>query len=304
MNGVLEKQHEINPQLNKLRMSPTANQMIIDTFFTQSEDKLFYRIWQSKSQKKIIIGIHGMAAHSEYYVQVADQVIQDGITLIAIDLKHHGHSSGRKGDLESFEQINVHLQEFILSIRQKYPETPMYLMGISMGGVIAINFSVKNPDLIDGLILMAPGVKTEFKLSVGEILKIPLLLLAYLFKKGKPVIKIGERSERGTRNPLRITYQEHDNLRIQVVSPRYLLGLLKWKKKAFQNAENITHPIIIFIGTEDKLVSYEGVKEYFSHITLSDKLLVELEGAYHSLFSDPAMEEIGWEKLREWIKLH
>lgn len=298
----MEKQQEINPHLNALRTNPTANQMQTDKFITHSEDKIFFRTWKSDSQRKIIIGIHGMAAHSEYYVQVADQVVQEGVTLIAIDLKHHGHSSGKKGDLESFEQISVHIQEFITSVRQKYLDTPIYLMGISMGGVIAINFSVDHPELIDGLILIAPGVKTEFKLSLGEILKIPLLLMAFLFKKGKPVIKIGERSERGTRNPLRIAYQEQDNLRIQVVSPRYLLGLVKWKKRAFQNAEKVTQPVIIFIGTEDQLVSFEGVKEFFSYLTVDDKLLVELEGAYHSLFSDPAMDEIGWEKLREWIR--
>jgi alpha-beta hydrolase superfamily lysophospholipase len=301
---------EINPILQKMRAKPVANNGFGKYFTTKSGDKLYYRVWKSDSQNKIVVGIHGMAAHSEYYIQVADQLIDKGISVYALDLKHHGYSVGIKGDLKSFKEIIDHVDQFIDTIIKENKENPVpiYLMGISMGGVITINYSVEIQDndenKIKGLILMAPGVKTKLKLSFTDILKLPFYVLVYLFKPDKLIINIAERSTVGSRNQLRLEYQNKDELRIQSVSLRYLLGLNSNKKVALKKAKNITHPVIIFQGTEDNLVSYEGVKAFFEEIPIEDKTFVELEGAYHSLYSDPAMIEEGYEKLRDWLLKH
>ncbi|TFF88429.1 MAG: alpha/beta fold hydrolase [Promethearchaeota archaeon] len=295
---------KISLYLEKMRTNPTANNGVGNYFKTKSGESLYYRIWKSKDHNKIVVGVHGMAAHSEYYIQIADQLINDGISVYALDLKHHGYSTGKKGDLESFNEVTNQVNEFIEMIKSENIDIPIYLMGISMGGVIGINYSVKFPENIDGLILMAPGVKTEFKLSILDILKLPIYLVIYLVKRSKLVIDIAERSAVGTRNPLRLEYQNKDELRITKVSLRYILGLNSYKKKAFKNASNITHPVIIFQGTEDKLVSHDGVESFFNKITIDDKNFIELEGAYHSLYSDPAMVEKGWEKLKDWILSH
>ncbi|MBD3226862.1 MAG: alpha/beta fold hydrolase [Candidatus Lokiarchaeota archaeon] len=295
---------EISPYLKKIRTNPVAKNGIGSYFETELGDNLYYRTWKSVNQSKIIIGVHGMAAHSEYYVLIADQLINSGVSIYALDLKHHGLSSGKKGDLKSFNEINLQLNEFIKMVKSKNENIQIYLMGISMGGVIAINYSVEFPESIDGLILMAPGVKTEFKLSFLDILKLPIYLIIYLVNKSKLIINIAERAAVGTRNPLRLDYQNNDELRISKVSLRYILNLNSYKKKAFKNAANVQHPLIIFQGTEDKLVSYEGVKSFFEKLPIKDKTFIELEGAYHSLYSDPSMIKEGWQELREWISSH
>lgn len=297
-----QSEDKINRFLKEMRVNPIANEWTSDKFEFTSGDYMFFRTWNAKNPKALVVGVHGMAAHSEYFIQVADQLIEQGISLIAVDLKHHGYSSGKKGDVENFEELNDQLHLFLSNVKEQYPNLPVFLMGISMGGVIAINYSVQHLDMIKGMILMAPGVKTSLKLTFSDIIKLPLLILAFLFKKGKPVINIDKRSDRATRNPIRLKYQDADTLRIKIVSTRYLIGLVKWKKKALKNAKNISTPTIIFIGTQDKLVSYEGTKDYFSTLSVEDKTLVELEGAYHSLFSDPAMvEQGGWKRLSDWI---
>jgi len=96
-----------------------------------------------------------------------------------------------------------------------------------------------------------------------------------------------------------------DDLRIKKVSIRYLFQINSWIKKAFKNASKVNHPVIIFQGTEDKLVSPKGVKELYENLTSKDKTFIELDGAYHSLYSDSAMiEQKGWKKLKEWILKH
>ncbi|MHA1798404.1 MAG: alpha/beta fold hydrolase [Candidatus Helarchaeota archaeon] len=293
------KNHQL---IEKMRTHPVANNGIGSFFTRKSGDKLFYRTWLSKETKKILIGIHGLAAHSEYYVNVADQLIEHGITVIGLDLKHHGHSTGQKGTINNFEELLTQLHEFIICISNEYKNFPIYLMGISMGGMLIINYINLFPEEISGIICMAPAVRTKLKLSFKDILKIPYLGIMNVINKHKPIIEIGARGAEGSRNPLRLEYDKVDEFRLKKVSVGYLLQVNKWVKKAFKSASKISLPILIIVGTDDHLVSIEGIKLFFGRLTVQDKTLIELEGAYHSLFSDPAMlEEGGWEKIRKWL---
>ena len=298
---------DINKYLQELRTNPIVKDAINEFFICSSGDKLFYRVWAADKSKenKIIIAIHGMGAHSEYYIQVADQLIEEGVTIYALDVKHHGHSTGRKGDLKDFKEILQHIYEFVCKVRELNSNIPIFMMGLSMGGMLTVNYSVQYPDELTGIILMAPAVSSNFKLKGSDIAKLPLLIFAFLFIKGKPIVNTEKRGGLTTRNPLREKYQNNDDYRIKKVSVRFLFNMAKWVKKAFNNAKNISHPIIIFQGTADQLVSPKGVKEFFNNIQIEDKEFVCLKDAYHSLYSDIAMEEQGgWEKLRNWLKNH
>jgi len=296
---------KINEFLQKLRINPQATKGFGGYFDCNSGDRLFFRFWPSDNPQRIVVGIHGLAGHGEYYVQVADQMISSGITTYALDLKHHGKSTGKKGDLKNFEELIEQVKEFILFLKEKHENIPIFLMGLSMGGCLTANYAELFPNTVNGIILFAPAVKTNIKLSIKDILSIPILGLVFLFAKGKPLINIKKRQGVGTRNPLRTEYDENDEYRQKKISIRYLLQVNKWVKKAFKNVEKIVDPVIIMIGTSDNLVSIDGVKEFYEKIKIKDKELIKINDAYHSLFSDPAMEEDGgWEKLREWILSH
>ncbi len=305
MNEVKEYEFEINELMQKLRINPVANNGKGKYFLCESGDKIYCRIWESSSQKKILVALHGMGAHSEYYIQVADQLIDKGISVYALDIKNHGHSTGRKGDLKDFKEVLYQIHEIITKIREANKGIPIFLIGQSMGGMLTINYSVLYPEDITGIILMAPAVKSNFNLTASDIAKFPILLFAFIFARGKPVVNIAKRATVTSRNPLRLEYQEKDELRLKELSPRFLIGMAKWLKKAFTNAENITHPTLIMQGTDDQLVSPDGVKEFFEKLTVQDKEFILLDGAYHSLYSDPAMvQQKGWDKLRNWILNH
>ncbi len=294
---------EYNSYLMEMRVNPQANNGVGQYFTTKSGDKLFYRTWESENSKKILLGIHGMAAHGEYYVQVADQLISSNITTYALDLKHHGKSTGKKGDLKDFKILIEQVNEFILFLKEKHENQPIFLMGLSMGGCIGANYGILYPNIINGLILMAPAVKRSYKVSFLDILRVLGLVFSYIFIRGKPVVDIAKRNKGlGTRNPLRTKYDENDEYRIKKVSIRYLLQIGKWVKKAFKNASKISYPVLILQGTKDELVSPAGVKEFFNNLTINDKKFIELEGAYHCLYSDPAMVDLGgWDAIRDWI---
>ncbi len=296
---------ELNEYLQKMRTNPVANNGTGQYFTTKSGDKLYNRAWLSDNTKRIIVGIHGFAAHGEYYVQVADQMISSGISTYSLDLKHHGRSSGARGHVESLQELINQINEFILCLKNIHENVPIFLMGLSMGGCITANYTLMFPGSVSGIILMAPAVKRSLKLTANDILSLPVMAFRYLFQKRKPIVDITKRQGVGTRNPLRSQYDENDEYRMKTVSLNYLLQVNKFVKKAFKGASKIICPVLIMQGTDDQLVSRDGVREFFNNLTVKDKKLIVLDGAYHCLYSDPAMvERGGWEELRNWILSH
>ncbi len=288
-----------------MRSHPNAPPAREDYFQCASGDRFFYRVWAPNIPKKIIVGIHGLGAHSEYFVLVADQVVETGAALYAPDLKHHGKSTGRKGDMESYAEMVAQVHEFITFVRAKHPGLPLFLVGISMGGGIEFNYVQQHPAECQGIITFAPSIAVGGTISVAQILKSPYYLLAHLFARGKPVISITKNSARGTSNPLRVAYDMGDPFRLQKVSFRLILQMNKGVRSVAKHAEEIKLPVLIIQGTQDRLINPAGVRAFFHRLGSQDKTLIEVEGAYHALFTETAMDEKGaWTRMRDWLNAH
>lgn len=294
----------MHPLLAALRTHPVAEGHVAYFDPPDSEDRLCYREWPAPAPRALLVGIHGMAAHSEYFVLVADQLVEAGITTYALDLKHHGYSTGRKGDIESFEELIEQVHAFLLFLRETHPDLPVFLAGISMGGCLAANHAILHPDTCAGTILFSPAVKVNASISLRDVVKFPYYGIVALLRRGKPVVDIQKRQGPGvgTRVPGAQAYRDEDSLRVKKVSLRYLLQVKKWIDHAYQHAGTLQGPVVTFQGTNDNLVDPSGVQEFHERLRTPDKRLVRLPGGYHSLFSDPAMvEEDGWETFRAWI---
>jgi len=300
---------EINPLLEKLRDYPKAKKPINNFFISFDGTKIFYRTWKPLSTvKKIIIVSHGMGGHGEFFVLLADRLIEHGIMVIVPDYRNHGHSEGKKGDLKKFRYILKDLCHFINSIRQIYKNTPIYLFGESMGGTVCVNFAKEFTEVflsLSGLILFAPGIKVKFSkksLLILISLIFPLLLLR-IFAPSKKIISAKGREQLEIKNPIHQQYDLEDSLHLEKISSRYLLQLLKYMRKTEKIAPLISIPVIIFQGTQDKGISPEGVQDFFERLASKDKKLELIEGGYHTLLTDPNFQT-KWSILINWLNQH
>ena len=297
---------EIHPLLQQLRTNPIAVPKY-GTFINSEGLKLFYRVFapDSGEVEKILVGCHGASGDGEYFILLADQIVeQTKIALYFMDYRGHGRSEGRHGDTKDFQFYIDDLKEFIAHLRQKYPEKPFFLVGESMGGIVSLNYLVQNPDTIDGAIEFAPGVRFRLRsFSIKDAIKVIGYFFSYITGPGRRVIKMKGREAFGVRDETHQRYDFENPYHHAKVSPRYLLQLNKFAKKAYFSGEKVTCPIIIFQGTADKAVSPEGVQTYFQTLGSTDKELHMVPKSYHVLFTDPAFQEY-WDVLRTWIKSH
>jgi alpha-beta hydrolase superfamily lysophospholipase len=102
--------------------------------------------------------IHGVAAQAKDMDAVAAQLVQKAkVRVVAIDLRGHGKSSGEPWQLRHVGQFDDDISDIISQLKAQAPTAPIILSGFSMGGGIAIRYSLaQNAAPVDGFLLLTP----------------------------------------------------------------------------------------------------------------------------------------------------
>ena len=127
---------------------------------------IFYRQYQADPERARMVIAHGVGEHSGRYGNVIERVIPKGISVWVPDHRGHGQSGGKRGHVLNFVQYLTDLRLSVDLARKNLPERmPCFLLGHSMGGLIALYFAQRYPELIDGVIASSP--------CLGMVIEIP-----------------------------------------------------------------------------------------------------------------------------------
>lgn len=111
--------------------------------------------------------IHGMAEHQLRYVPVAEFFRDNGFVVVTSDLRGHGDNVESPDDLGHFadvEELVDDVKELFDYLKYEYPDKPLFLIGHSMGTLIATSYFKLYGDEIDGLFLSGmPGSNPAVK---------------------------------------------------------------------------------------------------------------------------------------------
>lgn len=126
----------------------------------------------------VIIGLHGMNDHAGAFQTMAEDWNKAGISVYAYDQRGFGAAPWR-GRWGGSDAMIRDARDFARLIREKHPDSPLYYLGLSMGGAVALNALESGPDSgsdskqaedarqaaeeaylppVDGAILVAPAV--------------------------------------------------------------------------------------------------------------------------------------------------
>jgi len=130
------------------------------TYVCRDNTNLSYRYYQSQSETVLIL-LHGSGWHSQYFFKLADYLSSENISKIYTpDLRGHGKTPVRRGDIDYKNQLEDDLADFIDMIAKKHPSSKIILGGHSSGGGLAIRFAgSKYNSKVDGYILLSPFLK-------------------------------------------------------------------------------------------------------------------------------------------------
>lgn len=132
-----------------------------EAFWLTANDtsQLYVNHWSSAGQPRAIVMItHGMAEHSQRYARFAQDLARQGVSVFALDQRGHGQTA-QQGTLGYFSQAQG--WDLVVNdlcclnhyIRVRYPHTPIFLLGHSMGSYIAIAYLMQHSCSMQGAIL-------------------------------------------------------------------------------------------------------------------------------------------------------
>lgn len=119
-------------------------------------------IWQqegSSRPKSIVQILHGMTEHSLRYGPTAERLAAQGHIVVSCDHRGHGNRCedsnelGYLGGNKGWQLIQADTYSVNQYIRSQHHATPLFLLGHSMGSIVALDFIQHHRNLVDGVIL-------------------------------------------------------------------------------------------------------------------------------------------------------
>ena len=262
---------------------------------------IFYRQYQAESERARMVIAHGLGEHSGRYGNVIERVLPMGISVWAPDHRGHGRSGGHRGHVMNFEQYLADLRETVDLAKTDMPaEMPCFLLGHSLGGLIALYFTQRHPDLIDGLVVSSP--------CLGMVIEVPPTkkVLGSFMSRVWPGLTMGNELDAATisRDPSVVSAYEKDPLVHDRVSARFFTELMAAMESVNREAASLNVPVLMQVAGEDYLVNAESSKLFFEKMTLADKTLHLYDGLYHEVYNAPQEEkERVVDDLEAWLEM-
>jgi len=272
--------------------------MLEEDFTSAGNTRIHFRSWTPGAAAHAVLVIcHGVNSHGGQHAWTAMQFVGRGFAAFAIDLRGRGQSEGERFYVEDIADYVADLRGLILIAKDRHPSLPVYLLGHSAGGVVACTYALDHQDEIDGLIcesfafqVPAPGFVLAAIKGLSHLA--PRLRVLTLHMKDF------------TRDPVALAALEADPLTKNETQPAATVAaLVRADERLHDSFDQITLPLLILHGTEDKATVCQGSEYFHNHAGSSDKTLKLYEGHYHDLLNDLGKEEVlsdiaGWIEAR------
>ena len=250
----------------------------------------------------VIIAVHGFNDYSNFIKDSASFFNKRKLAIYAYDQRGFGKSATR-GRWSGWQAMTDDLATFIAVIKQVYPDTPVYILGDSMGGAVAIvTMAEKSPPDVQGVILVAPAVwaRSEMPFYQRFVLWFAAHTIPWEKVTGQSLGVIAsdniEMLRKFGKDPLVIK-----QTRIDV-----LYGLSNLMDKAFDSAEGFRATSLILYGEKDEVIPRKPVFYFYERLPLrvqGQQRMILYENGYHMLLRDLQAEKVQTD-IVGWINEH
>jgi alpha-beta hydrolase superfamily lysophospholipase len=267
------------------------------TFTGEGGLDIFFRAWLPAGEPHAVVVIcHGVNSHGGQYLWAANQLVESGYAVFALDLRGRGRSQGERFYVEDIADYVADVAETIAIAKARYPELKLFL-GHSAGGVTSASYVLDHQDEIDGFIcesfafqVPAPGFALAAIKGLSHIA--PRL----------GVLKL--RNEDFSRDPEWVAALNADPLIADETQPAATVAaLVRADERLREEFPTITLPLLILHGTADKATVCKGSEFFYETVGSTDKTLKLYEDHYHDLLADLGKEEV-MGGIKAWLAAH
>src|SRR4051812_46365557 len=138
--------------------------------------EIFWQSWRPPAVRAAIVLSHGASEHGGRYRWTAERLAERGYTTYAVDHRGHGRSDGPRAYVDRMDNVVADLDQVVDVAAGAHPDVPLFLLGHSMGGCVALAYALEHQDKLDGLVLSAPlaalGAASPVQRVAGHVLSV------------------------------------------------------------------------------------------------------------------------------------
>jgi alpha-beta hydrolase superfamily lysophospholipase len=247
----------------------------------------------AEPEKALVVLVHGLGEHSGSHQSLADYLAARGYRVLLSDLRGTGRSDGQRGHVDRFEDFARDIKTLIA---ERGYDGPLFVLGHSLGGLIALDFTLSYPGSLTGLVLSSPGLGIAMKLPAWKT------LLAATLSGVCPRL-----SQPHGISPAQLTHDTDvlssyraDPLRCSQTSLRLYTEMVRKMREVSERARELSTPVLLIQGGSDQVVDPGVAKRFFDQINSRDKELAWYDRSLHEVFKDLDGPEASC-KLVEWL---
>lgn len=245
----------------------------------------------------VVLIVHGLGEHAWRYDALALELNSWGFAVRAYDQYGHGESMGQRGALPGDDRLLQDLAEVVDESRARmHDETPLIVLGHSMGGLVAARFVSLGMRRLDALVLSSPVLDP----GLNTFQKLLLAVLPPL----APNLRVGNglNPDFISHDPQVVARYKADPLVHDRISARLAAFIAHGGPATIACAPQWTLPTLLLFAGDDKLVNPAGSRA-FSRAAPPDVVTTHcFETLYHEIFNEaePDREQV-LTHLKAWL---
>ena len=257
------------------------------------------RVWMPRGRPEaVLIGLHGFNDYSNAFAMPAPFWAERGIATYAWDQRGFGAAPDR-GYWPGEETLAADLRAAVRAVRARHPDTPLFLLGVSMGGAVVMTTLAERPiEGVDGTILVAPAVWGRRHMGVLERSALWLVshTMPWLTLSGRGLDIVA------SDNFQMLRALGRDPLVIKETRADAIGGLVDLMDAAFAAAPRLDGtPLLFAYGSRDEIVPKEPVLAVMRRLARNDGARIALyDSGYHMLLRDLSAETV-WRDIAAWV---
>ncbi|MDN3520541.1 alpha/beta hydrolase [Halomonas ramblicola] len=247
------------PGAERARLEP-------DRVIAEDGYRLPLRHWPTgETPRAVVLAVHGFNDHGGSFEIMAEALTPHGIAVYAHDQRGFGLTEQRRL-WPGHRRLVADVELLAELLRERHPETPLYLVGKSMGAaVVLLALAGETPPPVDGSVLISPAVWGLDAMPWYQRLSLWLgiRLIPSVSFSANAARRLGIQP---TDDPEIRRRLAQDPLILRRARVDTLYGVTETMSLALEAAEGLTGPALILYGDEDQVIPPEAMCALFERL--------------------------------------
>ncbi|MBK8454072.1 MAG: lysophospholipase [Thiofilum sp.] len=253
-------------------------------FIADDATKLPLQVWTPphRVQTQLVL-LHGFNEYAGAFERVGQYFASQGVKVWAYDQRGFGRGEQR-GLWAGGERMAQDARQFVQLVHAQAPDQPLFLLGTSMGGAVALKATSNDPNLpLKGVILEAPAVWTRATQPFYQ--RWSLAIARQVAPHWSP-----------SGNSLKIRASDNDAMLREIWQSPYMIrksridtvaGLVDLMDMAYRAAHNLSYPTLVLYGLKDQVIPQKPIMRLRQRLpTLKGSEYKEYTHGWHMLVRD------------------